>query len=116
MLTFDEARLGFSRTSHLNLVVARSGKTFRLEAADWPVILPSGSKRVEMSSIGLWYTRNGSSRECVVVIIRQPAKQPFDVLWQIDVIADKLAEQLARNRRLSTAYEFKGAEMALKAC
>jgi hypothetical protein len=101
-------------------VVRSDGRTFRLEAADRLVIFrdPQGSRSDEMSSIGFWYThiRNGPSTECVVVMIPQPLRRPIDVLQQVEIIADKLAERLAKDCCLSTVYQFNGFEMALKAC
>ncbi len=111
MLKFKRG-FSLSHPPHLGRIVARYGRTFRLEAADDPVIFPSASGKIE-SSIGFWYTQNNASTECVVVMIRRPAKQ---VLRQVNFIADKLAEQLARNRPLSAVYEFDGSAMVLKAC
>lgn len=116
MLKFNRG-CSFSYPPHQSRIVARYGKTFRLEAANAPVIFPSasGTSKIE-SSIGFWYTQKNASTECVVVMIRQSGRQPFEVRRQVDFIADKLAEQLARNRRLSAVYEFDGSEMVLKAC
>ena len=116
MLKFNRG-CSFSYPPHLSRIVARYGKTFRLEAADDPVIFPSPSGTSEIeSSIGFWYTQKNAATECVVVMISQSGRQPFEVRRQVNFIADKLAEQLARNRRLSAVYEFDGSEMVLKAC
>jgi hypothetical protein len=97
--------------------VARSdGNSFRLLAAGKPVSCRSAG-RTQMSSIGFWYAheRTGSSPESVAVILRHTPKHCSDRMRQVEIVADRLAERLAKDSRLSAAYEFDGSRMVLKA-
>jgi hypothetical protein len=70
-----------------------------------------------MFSIGFWYDRKlvGPLTEIVVVILRQPPGQPMDVMQQVEIVADRLAERLAKNTRLAATYEFDSYRSVLKA-
>jgi hypothetical protein len=100
-------------------IVRSDGRSFRLIAAAKPVSYPTANPLVEaqMFSIGFWYDRKlvGPLTEIVVVILRQPPGQPMDVMQQVEIVADRLAERLAKNTRLAATYEFDSYRSVLKA-
>jgi hypothetical protein len=100
-------------------IVRSDGRSFRLIAAARPVSYPTASPSFEtqMLSIGFWYDRKlvGPLTEIVVVILRQPPGQPMDVMRQVEIVADRLAERLAKNTRLAATYEFDSSRSVLKA-
>lgn len=100
-------------------IVRTDGRSFRLISAERPVCYPAEKPtgRPGISSIGFWYSHkpNGQLTQSVVVILRHPPKQLTDIKRQVEIIADRLAEQLAKDSRLSATYEFDGSRSLLKA-
>jgi hypothetical protein len=90
-----------------------------LIAAARPVSYPTASPSFEtqMLSIGFWYDRKliGPFAESVVVILRRPPREPINVMRQVEIVADRLAERLAKNTRLAATYEFDSSRSVLKA-
>ena len=101
-----------------NPIVRSDGRSFRLVSAErlvcYPAQKPTGKSG--MSSIGFWYClkQNDQLTESVVVILRWPPKHPVDIVRQVEIVADKLAERLAKGSRLSATYEFDGSRSHLK--
>jgi hypothetical protein len=100
-------------------IVRSDGRSFRLIAAARPVSYPTANPLVEaqMFSIGFWYDRKliGPFAESVVVILRRPPREPINVMRQVEMVADRLAERLAKNTRLAATYEFDSYRSVLKA-
>lgn len=86
------------------------GRSFRLLVAARPVSYPTANPSVDtqMFSIGFWYDRklDGPLTETFVVILRQLSGHVMDVARQVKIVADKLAERLAKNCSISATYEF----------
>src|SRR5260370_23100003 len=81
-----------------NPIVRSDGRSFRLVSAErlvcYPAEKPTGKSG--MSSIGFWYClkQNDELTESVVVILRSPPKHPVDIIQQVQIVSDKLAERL----------------------
>ena len=100
------------------LTFRSDGNLFHLIAGDRPISYPAerSAKKSEMRSIGFWYVHdgNGPETETTVVILRRPPQDQIQVLRQIEMVADKLAEQLTKMVRLPTLYEFDGSRLVAK--
>jgi hypothetical protein len=104
------------RLNEAGPVVSRSdGKTFHLVLGDRPISFPAekSSGRTEMKSAGFWYIteRNGSTNaftQTVVVILRKAPQNGVSLFRHLEMVADALAEKLAKPEPLETLYEFEG--------
>lgn len=77
---------------------------------DRPIEYPheKSAGRSDMKSVGFWYVHeaNGGSTETVVVILRRPPRGGVSLLRHLETVADRLAEKLCAQSRLSCVYEF----------
>ncbi len=66
-----------------------------------------------MKTAGFWYIteRNGANNaftQIVVVILRQAPRGGDPLLRHLEIVADKLADKLAKPEPIETLYEFEG--------
>jgi hypothetical protein len=94
-------------------VISRSdGMLFHLVLGDRPLEYPAekSAGKTAMESAGFWYVHegNGGSTETVVVIVRRSSGRGIRLLGHLETVADRLAEKLSKQNRLSCLYEFDG--------
>jgi len=105
-----------ARLNEAGPVLSRSdGETFHLVLGDRPISFPAekSSGRTEMKTAGFWYIteRNGANNaftQTVVVILREAPRGGAPLLHHLEMVADELADKLAKPEPLETLYEFEG--------
>jgi hypothetical protein len=94
-------------------IISRSdGVNFHLFLGGRPTAYPARVARgkTRMMSVRFWYLHeaNGGSTECVVVILRKPPRRDANLLPHLEIVADKLYNELRHLVLLPPAYEFDG--------
>src|SRR5690348_2657386 len=96
-------------------VISRSdGESFHIVLGDRPIVFPleKPSSRRTVVTAGFWYVseRNGMEKAFTntVVVLLRTRLRGAPLLNRLELVADRLAERLAKTGRLETAYDFAG--------
>lgn len=99
-------------------VISRSdGETFHLFLGDRPISYPAekSSGKTDKVTAGFWYVKEKDDKSdegdvlagTVVVMLRRPLGG-IGLLRELEIVADKLVEKIAKAQFIETFYEFDG--------
>jgi hypothetical protein len=105
----------FESPKEWGAIISRSdGVNFHLIMCDRPIEYPAEGEtgKAEMMSVAFWYVHEANGGSTETVILRRPHRRGIiSLLRDLEKAADKLADKLRRESRLSRLYEFDGRQL-----
>jgi hypothetical protein len=98
------------------LISRSDGETFHLVLGDRPISYPAekSSGKTDMVTAGFWYVRErnpegkGAALAGTVVVKLRKHPRGFEMLRQLEIVADRLVEKIQKTPFIEPFYEFDG--------